>query len=231
MLKLSEIHTFYGQSHILNGVTLEVGQGEIVCLLGRNGAGKSTTLKSIVGITPPKSGSITYRGCNLVGMKPYKIARLGIAYVPEDMRIFSTLSVLDNLHIAASDRSGKTAWTVERVFEVFPKLAVLQKSRGMALSGGERQMLAIARALMGNPDMLLLDEPSEGLAPIIVQQLDKLIRELTKEMTILLAEQNVKFALNLAQRGYIIEKGKTVFTEGIGEIKRNQEVMKKYLAV
>jgi len=164
-------------------------------------------------------------------MRPYEIVRLGIAYVPEDMRIFSTLSVLDNLHIAESDRCGKKAWTVERVFEVFPKLAALQKSRGMALSGGERQMLAIARGLMGNPDMLLLDEPSEGLAPIIVQQLDKLIKELTREMTILLAEQNVKFALNLSQRGYIIEKGKTVFNAGIGEIRCNQEVMKKYLAV
>ncbi len=231
MLNLTEIHTFYGQSHILTGVTLEVKEGEIVCLLGRNGAGKSTTLKSIVGITPPKSGGITYKGRAVAGMKPYEIARLGIAYVPEDMRIFSTLSVLDNLHIAASDRSGKNAWNVNRVCEVFPKLAILQKSQGMALSGGERQMLAIARALMGNPEMLLLDEPSEGLAPIIVQQLDKLIRELTKEMTILLAEQNVKFALNLAQRGYIIEKGKTVFDEGIEEIKCNQEVMKKYLAV
>lgn len=231
MLKLDEIHTFYGQSHILGGVTLEVGEGEIVCLLGRNGAGKSTTLKSIVGITPPRSGSITYKSSTLAGMRPYKIARLGIGYVPEDMRIFSTLSVLDNLHIAESDGSGNKAWTVERVFHVFPQLAVLQKSRGMALSGGERQMLAIARALMGNPDLLLLDEPSEGLAPIIVQQLGKLVKELTTEMTILLAEQNVKFALNLAQRGYIIEKGKTVFQGSIDEIKCNHEVMKKYLAV
>lgn len=231
MLKLDEIHTFYGQSHILSGVTLEVRQGEIVCLLGRNGAGKSTTLKSIIGITQPKSGAITYRGRNLAGMKPYEIARLGIGYVPEDMRIFSTLSVLDNLQIAAAGGAGENAWTVERIFEVFPKLAILQKSRGMALSGGERQMLAIARALMGNPSLLLLDEPSEGLAPIIVQQLDKLVRGLTTEMTILLAEQNVKFALNLAQRGYIIEKGKTVFDADIHEIKCNQDVMKRYLAV
>jgi branched-chain amino acid transport system ATP-binding protein len=230
MLKLNEIHTFYGRSHVLRGVSLDVTPGEIVCLLGRNGAGKSTTLKSIIGITPPKMGTVIYKGRNIVGMKPHEIARLGIAYVPEDMRIFSTLSVLDNLQIAAL-RSGENSWTVERVFEVFPKLAILQKSKGMALSGGERQMLAIARALMGNPDLLLMDEPSEGLAPIIVQQLDKFIKDLSKEKTILLAEQNIKFALNLAQRGYIVEKGKTVFSAGISEMQCNKQVMNKYLAV
>ena len=186
MLELRNLHSYYGPSHVLNGISLEVNEGEVVCLLGRNGAGKSTTLKSIIGIVRPKQGEVIFKGQRLNGRRPFKIARLGIGYVPEDRRIFPNLSVRDNLELC---KRGSTTWSVERVFEVFPKLKDLQKNRGMQLSGGEQQMLTIARALMTDPQMLLLDEPSEGLAPVIVQSLGQFIRQLSGQVAILLASR------------------------------------------
>ncbi len=230
MLGLDEIHTFYGQSHILSGISLNVDNGEVVCLLGRNGAGKSTTLKSIIGITPPRLGSIKFKGHDIVGYRPFKIARMGIGYVPEDRRVFPNLTVFDNLEMGSQGIAGKK-WTTERVFAIFPQLKELQNSKGMELSGGEQQMLTIARTLMGNPELMLLDEPSEGLAPLIVKELRRLIKEIKIDMTILLAEQNAKFAIDLSDRGYIIEKGKIWFHGSIDELKDNEEIKEKYLAV
>jgi len=230
MLEVNEIHTYYGQSHILHGISLTVNRGEVVCLLGRNGAGKSTTLKSIMGVTPPRSGSITFNGQRVVGCKPFELAKLGIGYVPEDRRIFSTLTVFDNLEMGIQKRGGKK-WTIDRVCEVFPVLRELRSSKGMDLSGGEQQMLTIARTLMGEPELILLDEPSEGLAPVIVQELGRLMREIKKDMTILLAEQNANFAVALSDRGYIIEKGKIWFHGTVDEIRDNEEIKVRYLAV
>jgi branched-chain amino acid transport system ATP-binding protein len=230
ILGLNEIHTFYGQSHILYDISLNIDSGEVVCLLGRNGAGKSTTLKSVIGIAPPRSGRIIFKGNDIAGYRPFKIARMGIGYVPEDRRVFPNLTVLDNLEMG-SQGTVINKWDIDRVFEVFPVLRGLQNSRGMDLSGGEQQMLTIARTLMGNPELMLLDEPSEGLAPIIVKELMRLIREIKTDMTILLAEQNAKFAMDLSDRGYIIEKGKIWFHGSIDEIKDNEEIKKKHLAV
>ena len=230
MLTVDDIHTFYGVSHILQGVSLEIREGENVCLIGRNGAGKSTTLKSIIGLTPPKSGSIMFRGEELRGSRPHVIAKKGIGYVPEDRRIFPNITVRDNLEIA---RKGKNhgGWTVERVYEAFPILKGLENRKGMKLSGGEQQMLTIARTLMGNPELLLLDEISEGLAPIIVEDLMKLILRLKKEITIFLVEQNAVFAFSVSDRGYVIDKGKITYQGTIEELKHNQEVKDRYLSV
>ena len=230
MLTVDDIHTFYGVSHILQGVSLEIREGENVCLIGRNGAGKTTTLKSIIGLTPPKSGSIMFRGEELRGSRPHVIAKKGIGYVPEDRRIFPNITVRDNLEIA---RKGKNhgGWTVERVYEAFPILKGLENRKGMKLSGGEQQMLTIARTLMGNPELLLLDEISEGLAPIIVEDLMKLILRLKKEITIFLVEQNAVFAFSVSDRGYVIDKGKITYQGTIEELKHNQEVKDRYLSV
>lgn len=230
MLSLNDVHTFYGESHILYGISLNVHEGEVVCLLGRNGAGKTTTLKSIMGITQPRSGNILFKGENIVGLRSFRIAKMGIGYVPEDRRIFSNLTVLDNLEMGIKVR-GAGKWTIERVWEIFPELMHLQKSKGMSLSGGEQQMLTIARTLMGDPGLLLLDEPSEGLAPVVVKKLGKLVKELKQHMTILLAEQNANFAIHLADRGYIIEKGNIWFHGKTEEIKNNEEIQVRYLAV
>ena len=230
MLTVDDIHTFYGVSHILQGVSLEIREGENVCLIGRNGAGKSTTLKSIIGLTPPKSGSIMFRGEELRGSRPHVIAKKGIGYVPEDRRIFPNITVRDNLEIA---RKGKNhgGWTIERVYDAFPILKGLENRKGMKLSGGEQQMLTIARTLMGNPELLLLDEISEGLAPIIVEDLMKLILRLKKEITIFLVEQNAVFAFSVADRGYVIDKGKITYHGTVEELKHNQEVKDRYLSV
>jgi branched-chain amino acid transport system ATP-binding protein len=230
MLTVDDIHTFYGVSHILQGVSLEIREGENVCLIGRNGAGKSTTLKSIIGLTPPKSGSIMFRGEELRGSRPHVIAKKGIGYVPEDRRIFPNITVRDNLELA---RKGKNhgGWTIERVYDAFPILKGLENRKGMKLSGGEQQMLTIARTLMGNPELLLLDEISEGLAPIIVEDLMKLILRLKKEITIFLVEQNAVFAFSVADRGYVIDKGKITYHGTIEELKHNQEVKDRYLSV
>lgn len=233
ILEVAQINTFYGSSHILHEVSLQIDKGETVCLLGRNGAGKTTTIRSIMGLTPPRSGSIRLRGINIVGKRPFQIARLGVGFVPEDRRIYPDLTVFENLKVAQRNpRVNGEGWTIEKVFEVFPKLQQLQSQRGNHLSGGEQQMLTIARTLMGNPEILLLDEPSEGLAPLIVKMLGELIQRIKQEgVTVLLAEQNSKFAMRLSDRGYVIDDGRIRFHGSIRELSENEEVKKRYLAV
>jgi len=232
MLEINNIHTYYGKSYILQGISLIVSQDEVVCLLGRNGAGKTTTIKSIIGLVPPKQGSIRFKGNEIVGKEPFEIARLGIGYVPEDRRIFPDLTVKENLEVMPQRSVPQDEeWTVERIFELFPILKRLQGSKGMELSGGEQQMLTIARTLMVNPEILLLDEPSEGLAPLIVKELEHLVRQIKYHITILLVEQNSRFAIDLSNRGYIIEKGKILFQGDIKELKENKEIKERYLAV
>ncbi len=232
MLEVEGIHTFYGLSHILFGVSLRVEQGEVVCLLGRNGAGKTTTMKSIMGLTPPKQGGIRFKGEGIVGKEPYLLARKGISYVPDDRRIFADLSVGENLEIAMRKARVGEGWNKEKVYEIFPALKDIESRRGGCLSGGEQKMLAIARALMGNPELLLLDEPTEGLAPVLVHALEDQIRRLREAgLTVLLAEQNVRSALRLSDRGYIIGNGQIRYQGSIEELKENEEVRKKYLLV
>ncbi len=233
ILEVMDIYTTYGLSQILFGVSLQVDRGEVVSILGRNGVGKTTTLRSVMGLTPPKSGSIKWKGEEISGKHPYQIALLGIGFVPEDRRIFSDLTVWENLDVAIKFSGGKRdGWTIERVFELFPALNPIQNRRGGYLSGGEQQMLTIARTLMGNPELLLLDEPSEGLAPIVVQQLGEQISKLRREgMTILLCEQNARFSLNLSDRVYILEKGEVRYQGSATDFKRDEEIYKTYLAL
>ena len=232
-LSVENINTFYGLSHILFDVSLQVDKGEVVVLLGRNGAGKTTTLLSIMGLTPPKTGKISYRGNDIIGMAPYKVARAGIGFVPEDRRIFPDITVLGNLDVGR--RASKTKskkWTLERIYQLFPVLKDFSNRHGGTLSGGEQQMLTIARSLMGNPDFLLLDEPSEGLAPLIVKVLGEFIEVIKKEgMTVLLSEQNTKFALKHADRAYIVDNGSIKYEGSIAELENNDEIKKRYLAV
>ena len=230
MLELNDIHTYYGRSHILQGISMDLQKGEVICLLGRNGAGKTTTLRSIMGFTPPKKGSIKFEGVDLAKMPPYEICRLGIGYVPQDRRIFPTLSVQDNLEVI--ERRVEDGWTTEKIFSAFPILEKLKTRKGRHLSGGEQQILAVARPLMTNPKLLLLDEPSEGLAPLIVRAIEELVKEIiTTGISVILAEQNMRFAMNIAQRGYIIDKGRIHHQGTIEELKEDKEIIGKYLAV
>lgn len=231
MLQVENIHTFYGLSHILFGVTLEVTQGEIVCLLGRNGAGKSTTMKSIMGLTPPKKGFVKFKDITCTGQKPYLMARMGIGFVPDDRRVFADLTVGENLEI--SERNFQEGgWNRERVYEFFPALGKIDSRKAGFLSGGEQQMLTIARALMTNPEFILLDEPTEGLAPMIVGILEEQIARLRESgMTVLLAEQNLEVALRLSDRGYIIDNGVIRYHGTRDELQNNQEIWSRYLSV
>jgi branched-chain amino acid transport system ATP-binding protein len=232
ILEVKDIYTSYGLSQVLFGLSLQLDRGEVVSLLGRNGVGKTTTLRSIMGLTPPHSGSIRWKGEEIVGKPPYLIARMGIGYVPEDRRIFSDLTVWENLDVTVKSSDKKEfGWTVDRVFELFPLLEQCRNRRGGYLSGGEQQMLAIARTLVGNPDLLLLDEPSEGLAPIVVTQLGEQISRLKNEnITILLCEQNARFCLDLSDRLYILEKGEVRYAGSATEFSENDEIYKNYLA-
>jgi len=233
ILELKEVSTFYGQSHILHDVSLTVGQGEVVCLLGRNGAGKTTTLRGIMGLAPPRSGSIRFQGMEISQKKPFQVARLGIGYVPDDRRIFPDLTVCENLELArrVSGR-GRAGWTLERIYELFPVLGAARRRKGLQLSGGEQKMLAIGRALAKNPTLLLLDEPAEGLAPLVLQDLVGVLGAIRREgMTILLADQNIKFCRRVADRGYILEKGIIQHHGTMQEIWDNEEVIRKYLVV
>jgi len=232
ILKVEDIHSYYGDSHVIQGISLEVFKGEIICLLGRNGAGKTTTMKSIINLIHPRQGRIIFEGTDITFFPTYQIIRMGIGFVPEDRRIFPTLTVLENLEIVQplNQKKGKK-WTIERIFREFPILKSLSNRKGGKLSGGEQQILAIARALLGNPKLLLLDEPCEGLAPIIVEQLTDLILSLKGEVTILLSEQNAKFAISVSDRGYVIEKGRIAFYGDIKELKENNEIKERYLAV
>lgn len=232
-LSVRGINVFYGASQILFGVDLAVERGSTVALLGRNGAGKSTTFKAIAGVAPPRAGSVSMNGQDITGMAPYRIARRGIGYVPEDRQIFPEHSVEDNLKIAVKPGlDGKFHWTLDRIYRIFPALQTMRTRMGGRLSGGEQQMLTIARALMGNPEMILLDEPSEGLAPIIVAQIARLIGELRAEgVTILLAEQNMHFCIAVANSVAIIDKGQIVYRGSIAELQQNADIKQRYLAV
>jgi branched-chain amino acid transport system ATP-binding protein len=232
MLEVSKINTYYGLSHILFDVSITVNKGEIVCLLGRNGAGKSTTMKSIMGLTPPKNGSILFRGDAIAGKPSYQICRKGIGFVPDDRRVFAGLTVGENLQISERRGKGENRWDKERVYAFFPPLRDLDGRRAGVLSGGEQQMLTIGRALITNPDLLLLDEPTEGLAPIIVEMLEEKILELKQTgLSVLLAEQNQKVALRLSDRAYIIDNGHIRYHGGIEELRENEMVRHKYLLI
>jgi len=231
LLHIGDIHTYYGESYVLQGVSMEINEGEILTLLGRNGAGKTTTLRSVMGITRPRSGRITYQNHETTHMNTYEIAQLGIAFVPEDRRIFASLTVEENLTIAnQSNRQGP--WSLQSVYELFPLLLDRRKNRGNQLSGGEQQVLAIARALMGNPLLLLLDEPSEGLAPQIIKLIAETIAAISREnVTILLVEQNIQMTLRIAHRHYVIDHGKIIYTGSNEEFIRNTAIREKYLSV
>jgi branched-chain amino acid transport system ATP-binding protein len=232
MLEVSNIHTYYGLSHVLFNVSLSVSRGEIVCLLGRNGAGKSTTMKSIMGLVPPKEGNILFNGEEVTGREPYFVARRGMGYVPDDRRVFKDLTVGENLEISERKRRGTVSWNRDSVYEFFPPLKHIQDRKAGLLSGGEQQMLTIARALMTNPEFLLLDEPTEGLAPMVVRVLEERIKELkNRGLTVLLAEQNQKVALGLSDHGYLIDNGVIRYHGRIEDLRSNEEVRKKYLLV
>lgn len=233
MLEVSSINTYYGLSHVLFDVSLEVAEGEVVFVLGRNGVGKTTTMRSIMGLTPPRSGTITFKGTDTSGMPPHKLAQMGLGYVPEDRRIFPQLTVQENLDVGRKKGTDSgSGWTIEKVFSVFPALERFKDRHGGSLSGGEQQMLTIARTLMGNPDLLILDEPGEGLAPVVVEQLLGQLKELKQQnLTMLISEQNLWFAGELADIVYVIDRGQTQYRGTAAEFEANQEIKDTYLAV
>ena len=231
MLLVDAINTYYGEAHTLFDVTLELQEGETVALLGRNGAGKTTTLRSIMGLTPPRSGGVRLNGRDMSGMPTFEIARAGIGFVPEDRRVFPTLTVQQNLDMGKGARKDGY-WNLQRIFEHFPKLYDLRHRKGEYLSGGEQQMLAIARTLMGNPDLVLLDEPTEGLAPIIAQEIVKIIRVLKQNrITVLLVEQNSTMALSLADRCYVLDDGRVVYQGSPDTLEQDKALRQKLLGI
>ncbi len=237
LLEVEDLNTYYGASHVLQGISLNVVEGELVALLGRNGMGKSTTLKTIMGLVKPKSGSVVFEGRKITGYPPYKAAQAGLGYVPEDRRIFPELSVLDNLFLGIKggkmgDPSDPNLWTIDRIFSHFPMLKERTHQKGKFLSGGEQQMLAIGRSLMGNPQLLLVDEPTEGLAPLMVQEVRNVLEEINKAgVSILLVEHNLKVALSLANRVYLMGKAHIGFKGSVEELRDNRQVREKYLEV
>jgi branched-chain amino acid transport system ATP-binding protein len=225
MLEVKGIHTYYGLSHILFDVSLKVKKGQVVCLLGRNGAGKTTTFRSIMGLNPPSRGEIRFNETDVTGMPPYQLVRRGMGWVPDDRRIFADLTVGENLEIAEREGSGDEKWEKQKVYHLFPALKDLDSRKGGLLSGGEQKMLAIGRALMTNPQFVLLDEPTEGLAPVLVKSLGERIKKLKEAgLTVLLAEQNVKFTLTLSDYGYIIDNGRICYQGPVEELVDNEEV-------
>jgi branched-chain amino acid transport system ATP-binding protein len=232
ILELKDVHTFYGESHVLHGVSLKVKKGDVVALLGRNGMGKTTTLHSIIGMTPPRQGNIRYKGREISTLQPYEIPRTGVALVPQGHRIFPSLSVKENLTVAAVRGRDGEGWTLEKVYSLFPVLKQRSSFRGNLLSGGEQQMLAIARALMTNPDMLLMDEPSEGLAPLVIQDVTEVIKQLHQiGLSMLLVEQNLHMALAVVDYVYILNKGMVVYESLPSDLKEKEEVVTTYLGV
>jgi branched-chain amino acid transport system ATP-binding protein len=238
LLAVEALHAHYGKSHILHGVSLQIDAGEIVCLLGRNGVGKSTTLKSIMGLVRPTRGRVLFKGSSIEGLPPYRVARLGLGYVPEERRIFPTITVRENLLMGIKGKRGAKSgaphdgWSLERVYEFFPRLKERQRQRAGTLSGGEQQMLTMGRTLMGNPDLLLVDEPTEGLAPMIVEQVERILRAIHASGTpVLLVEQSMETALALAERVYVMSKGQIVFQGSVRELQESDTVRKQYLEV
>jgi branched-chain amino acid transport system ATP-binding protein len=232
ILQVTSINTYYGASHILQDVSFDVALGEVVALLGRNGVGKTTTLRSVMGLSTPKSGSIRFKGDEIAGKPSYMIAWHGLAYMPDDLRIFPDLTCEENLEIARRLSRHTGHWNREQVEQLFPVLRERRKQKGANLSGGEKKMLSLGRALMANPELILLDEPSEGLAPLVVRNLIQVILEIRqREMTLLLADQNLKFCRKVCERGYILEKGCIAHEGTMEDIWRDGEVIKKYLAV
>ena len=233
MLEVRNLHTHYGRAEILADVSFEIYTGQVAALLGRNGAGKSTTLKSIMRIVRPTRGEVFFAGQSISRMQPFEICRMGLGYVPEERRIFTSLTVAENLDVARQPaREGAPAWTLDRLFTLFPNLAELRAKSASAISGGEQQMLTVARTLMGNPRAILLDEPSEGLAPVIVEQMVETLKELKAEgVTILLSEQNLNFAGLVADRAIIIEKGRIRYTGAMQEALSDESIRMAYLSV
>jgi branched-chain amino acid transport system ATP-binding protein len=233
LLRVEGLNTYYGRAHILADLALEAGRGEVVVLLGRNGAGKSTTMKSVIGLVPAAKGSVSFDGRRIDRMPSHRVARLGLGYVPEERRIFTDLTVMENLEVGRQpSRDGAPTWTPDRLFELFPNLGRMKERPGGRMSGGEQQMLTIARTLMGNPRLILLDEPSEGLAPVIVEQMAKTILQLKAEgLTVLLSEQNLHFSQMVADRAYIIEKGRIRYHGSMAELNANAAVREQYLSV
>lgn len=237
LLEVKDLNTYYGASHVLQGISLNVAEGELVVLLGRNGMGKSTALKTIMGLVKPKSGSVVFEGREITGYPPYKAAQAGVGYVPEDRRIFPELSVLDNLFLGIKggkmgDPNDPNLWTINRIFSHFPVLKERTHQKGKFLSGGEQQMLAIGRSLMGNPRLLLVDEPTEGLAPLMVQEVRNVLEEINKAgVSILLVEHNLKVALSLANRVYLMGKAHIGFNGSVEELRDNRQIREKYLEV
>lgn len=233
MLAVENIQSFYGDAQVLFDVSLTVEAGEVVALLGRNGAGKTTTIRSIMGLTPPRAGRIVFRGQEIANLPPYTIANRGVGFVPDNRRIFPTLTVKQNLELAKKrGNRGHDGWTLESIYHHFPKLKEMEGRKGEVLSGGEQQMLTIARTLMGNPDLVLLDEPTEGLSPLMVMEVMKIIRELKeKGETILLVEQNSTLALSVSQRAYILENGHIVYVGPAGALSTDGEAKQRYLGI
>ena len=231
MLKVEGINTYYGDSHILFDLSMEVPEGKIISMLGRNGMGKTTICRSIMGLTAPRSGSITFRGEEISTMDTHKIAKKGIAYVPQGRGIFASLSVKENLTVGARGQEKPNAWTLERVYDFFPILEKRQSMPGNLLSGGEQQMLAVGRALMTNPDLLIMDEPSEGLAPLIIKQIGEVITRLKGQLTVFLVEQNFNMALSVADSVYIVSRGQVVYQGDPEELRHDEETKAKWLAV
>lgn len=228
-LQLDNVHTYYGQSHVLQGVSLEIAEGEVVALLGLNGAGKTTTLRSIMGLTPPARGRIVFKGEDITSVKPYRIARKGLGYVPETREVFSLLSVEENLTLRANRRAR---WTLQEVFKLFPALQELRDRKGSQLSGGQQQMMVIARALMTGPDLLLLDEPSQGLAPVVVNDVLAMLRQLKSErLSVLLVEQSIKVALELADRLYVMTHGEIVYHGKPRDLASDPELIRRYIGM
>ncbi|OLA96727.1 MAG: ABC transporter ATP-binding protein [Candidatus Rokubacteria bacterium 13_2_20CM_69_15_2] len=230
MLALSDVHTYYGESHVLQGITLSVGPGEVVTILGRNGMGKTTLMRSIIGFTPPRRGRVRFKGDDITRWPPYRMVERGMALVPQGRRVFASLTVRENLEVARHGQRGR--WTLPRVLELFPRLGDRVQNRGNKLSGGEQQMLAIGRALMTDPDLLLMDEPTEGLAPLLVREVGRVIAELKREgLSILLVEQNLPLALSVADGVHILSRGQIVHSSRPAELMANEEVKSRFLGV
>ncbi len=232
MLNLINVHTYYGESYVLRGISLEIRKGKVVALLGRNGMGKTTTIRSIIGFTPPRLGEIILEDKNIIGLPPYKIAKLGVGLVPQGRFIFPSLTVKENLIMSARGFEKPESWSLDKIYSTFPILKERANLRGHLLSGGEQQMLAIARALMTNPRLILMDEPSEGLAPIIVKEVSKIILQLKKEgLSILLVEQNLPMALKLSDYVYVLSKGVVVYESTPDQLNLNEEIKAKYIGI